>query len=1124
MIENSNPILNQVHNGVGNNISGDQNQYITIYQEISPKSISKAIESILLDLKNRKNDSAKTKLDILKTVEALDDESKAIIDTLYIHFNLAENNELETAFFTINTFLTSHKNSQLHDLCLSAFIRLCCKKNNERDALDRYAYENHPSIYANEAYYELLADENTLIKAFENNKFTLKENELIGIIRGAFRVGNSQLSYEVSEWLNNSFHTHNSQVLLLFSQALKLNPIVANTHYWLCSPELRNELFDIANRTVTLCKEPNQLDSRLFNIAVPITDYLHGEHSELLSLCRGNINIVRRLNEKIAVRIDRSLLEDDINSPELLIEKAVQDEKYKDKLINNLLNEKSISYRSFYILSRIASSKQLREWIEKDGKILGENEYESDLYNLHLKLLSIHDNKEIHYIDKVKNDFINVMEKYKEKISHLNPEYAQELAQNLSSAGLPYEGYCLLGSLIDMDKYFWNSPFVNTYIHCLYESQQYLKLSTFLEHIQKESWDISIFIIKAALFELDGNFDKAQEMINEGIELDRLNLIAWEYKINLNRRLKNENIKDLLQEIPEELFDSPTKTGYRLLILMPHYNLFKKAEKFIISWFIQDPNKNAIYMSNFNFNLREIDIYNPDNENSLEEHKPLLSVSNEVGNCLGGVTYKSDNKIFTKLIVKDIKNPHPALLDYKSPIVKILSGLNVGEPQKNGIETIEVVERMTPYVAAFRISIELREALNDGRDVFHSFSVPEDPEGMIQVLKEKISFTNKIENSDIFSNPAIPIIFKSRHINSLDPIKAALEQFTHAKFVKHDLISLGYEYENEAILDIYTICYLSLTQLSKNLSQIGFNIKITNETKLCIQNWIKQLESGNYLLAGIDDYGNLIRNTAEDIKRNFGDTISEMEHIINTADVVYPRLFNTPKELLELQHFIDNVTYSTIVASISLDIPWLCIDQAFGTFFKALGFKLYNPYNLFLKLGRDLNFESKKLGLYLHTLNCIPYTTTLNDFYLLAKSEDNLSYIYLIKLINKYPQAIKDNIHEHIEFLSIILSIFIHNGYFNGKFLERAPEYDFKVNSPFTFGVEDVFYTCCNCILNYPGKMESDKRIAIFIRSLIRKNRYSHSIIAWLKIAASLYISGHFLSFEEINKYLSQNK
>lgn len=670
--------------------------------------------------------------------------------------------------------------------------------------------------------------------------------------------------------------------------------------------------------------------------------------------------------------------------------------------------------------------------------------------------------------------------------------------------------------LIPIQDSFWNSQLIYIYIHSLYEGQQYLQLSRFLNKVEKKTWNNDIFIIKAAITSFEGNLVEAVKIIKETLNYNKSCLKSWEYLVHLNISLRTEKIENILNDIPLELFNEPSEVGNNLLILMAKNNLFNKAEKIIVSWFLQDPNKAAFYLSNFHLSLGI-----NDNELSSEPDNKLF-VSDKINNCLGGITYKLDNETITRLIVENPALNHEIILDASSPIAKFLNKLSIGESRKYSMNVIEILERMTPYKTAIRIAHELRNKLNDGSDCFYYFTVPDDPNEMIEFFKEKFTFDKDDQQTEILKNPFYPMIFKSYFMGKVqDPIQAALSQFTDNKYVKHNLINVGDESEKDIIVDIYTICYLTLTQLSKNIEQAGLNLKITIETKLYLENWIARIESGKYLTAGVDKNGKLTRTTSEDIIKNFSDMIIEMKHIIKIADIVYPKLIDVNPLLLFFKKFMDKVTYLTILSAISLDIHLLCIDQVFIKYLQSSNIKIYNPINLFAKLGNSLDFQSKKLGLYLHVSECIPYVSTLDDLYLLAESQDNFADIWLVKMINKYPQAISNNFKGYAKFLALILSTFISNGIRQDKFVLANPKQNFKINNPFSFGADDVFYACCNNILKYPSDLKSEEKIAFYLWLLVKAHKNIESLFEWLSIAGSSFILGHFMSFDEINRLIS---
>ena len=1101
----------QIHKGTGDNISGNKNisiENLNIYQEIAPKSIQKNVTQILDDLRDYKIDEAKIKLTTLQLLGCLDEESSAIIETLSIHANLIAKENIDNALSVINTYLSKHENLLIRDLCLSALIKLSCHQNNDEAVKERYLYEKNPGEYTRKSYYHFLADADELIEVFNSKKFSLTENELEGIVYGTLRHNKGEFAYQVAQFLDHNFKSYNSEFLILYSRAVKLNPIISNTHYWLCSAELRSELMDICNQLILSFEASENRNFRIFNIATPLIHYLKGDHKDLLSLCRKYINEVEKIDKFAAYFIDQNIVFKKVDISDIDFKKVFEDKSYKKEVVEKVLRKKQISLKEVFLVSKLASSQQIRDWLEEYGELSIEDKTESDFNSFYLKTLSVTNNKDLQYINKIRCDFNLLINKYSEIIKELNPEYILEIAEILFDIGLVYESSRLLNLLIPIQDSFWNSELIYIYIIILYTGQQYSQLFQFLNKVEKKTWNNDIFIIKAAITEFEGNLVEAVKIIKEALNYNKSCLKSWEYLVHLNIRLRTEKIENILNDIPLELFNQPSKIGNNLLILMAKNNLFNKVEKIIVSWFLQDPNKAAFYISNFHLSLGI-----NDNE---------LFVSDKINNCLGGITYKLDNETIIRLIVENPALNHEMILDASSPIAKFLNKLSIGESRKYSMNVIEILERMTPYETVIRIAYELRNKLNDGSDCFYYFTVPDDPNEMIEFFKEKFNLDKDDQQTKIFKNPFYPMIFKSYFMGKVqDPIQAALSQFTDNKYVKHNLINVGDESAKDIIVDIYTICYLTLTQLSKNIEQAGLNLKITIETKLYLENWIARIESGKYLTAGVDKNGKLTRTTSEDIIKNFSDMIIEMKHIIKIADIVYPKLIDVNPLLLFFKKFMDKVTYLTILSAISLDIHLLCIDQVFIKYLQSSNIKIYNPINLFAKLGNSLDFQSKKLGLYLHVSECIPYVSTLDDLYLLAASQDNFADIWLVKMINKYPQAISNNFKGYAKFLALILSTFISNGIRQDKFVLANPKQNFKINNPFSFGADDVFYACCNNILKYPSDLKSEEKIAFYLWLLVKAHKNIESLFEWLSIAGSSFILGHFMSFDEINRLIS---
>ena len=466
----------QIHKGTGDNIRGNKNisiENLNIYQEIAPKSIQKNVTQILNDLRDYKIDEAKIKLTTLQSLGCLDEESSAIIETLSIHADLIAKENIDNALSVINRYLSKHKNLLIRDLCLSALINLSCHQGYHQEAKERYLNEEHPGEYAKKSYYTFLADTDELIEVFNSEKFSLTENELGGIIGGALCHNEGEFAYQVSRFLDHNFKSYNSEFSILHSRAVKLNPILSNTHYWLCSSELRSELMDICNQLIRSFEVSKNRNYRIFNIATPLIHYLRGDHKDLLSLCRKYINEVEKIDNFVAHCIDQNIVIENVGLSEIDSKKIFEDESYRKEELEKVLRKMQISQKEVFLISRLASSQQIRNWLEEYGEFSTKDKTESDFNSFYLKTLSVTNNKDLKYINEIRCDFNLLINKYSEIIKELNPEYILEIAEKLIHIGLAYESSHLLNLLIPIQDSFWNSQLIYIYINSLYEGQQY---------------------------------------------------------------------------------------------------------------------------------------------------------------------------------------------------------------------------------------------------------------------------------------------------------------------------------------------------------------------------------------------------------------------------------------------------------------------------------------------------------------------------------------------------------------------------------------------------------------------------------------------------------------------------
>jgi len=560
-----------------------------------------------------------------------------------------------------------------------------------------------------------------------------------------------------------------------------------------------------------------------------------------------------------------------------------------------------------------------------------------------------------------------------------------------------------------------------------------------------------------------------------------------------------------LKRIPDKVLSSGSDVALTLMVEIAKTGDFNRAERIMLSCFVKSPDACATAFSNFHFNL------------TIGKCNDLTG-SERVGDCIVGVVYIEDNVQMTKLLIDNQTPKHHCLLDINSPLGVFLNNMEVGEIKQYGMHDYKLIERLPAYVAAFRISLELRKIQNDGNDCFYAFQVPNDPDEMLVVFEEKLSRIQRNKDNNIINNPDIPLLFKGYFLYRNDPIKAALTLWSTKNSAKYQLPNFGKSLPTKAILDVYTIAYLALTGLAFGIKKIPVSFLITQETKYFIEEWLREINSEDYFSVGVRPGGGLWRVTAEDIKqsnqhRQIQDALSL---IIAECDVVTPVLVDMPPLILRIHDLVDDSVYSSIKLSISNDIPWLCLDGILAHLFQNSGWKSVNALELFIELSNALDFEMKKEGLYLHALEYIPYALTFHDLSLLSTTNDEHAHYFLAKLIHLYPKAFTDT-NIAVETLSSLLIPVLGKAYLEGEILRGL-----RLHNPRNNGyAERVFNACCCVSMQSNDGVQAELALAMLLCKLFTIFSAIPPMLKLICTMATVFANGHFLAIPLIKQHIS---
>ncbi len=1097
----SNPSVYQNATGDGDNVGRDK--YITIYQKLAPEALRKPIELILSSIRERKQDVAKIQLEIIKAT-GLDSNSEAILDMLSIQLNLLEDDEKPKVHSSLLSTFKSSTDSVFRDLCLATLIRLDAKNDQVDDARERYLRADAPLSYSQEAFYEFVAIAEELELAYQKNRLDLDDSALNGLIRGAFRTQHFEFSLNVANRLNNLFPSFNSKVLLLLATAFNLEKKLINKHFWTITATLKAEIIKLIDEVVFLINESKGADSRLLNIAAVYLDYIRCEHPVLGDICWKYVDEIEKIHPTIAARLhasygnDISRIKDEVD---YRYKKAKKDKSYRTELLSKLSTTKELSCVDFAIFIHFSDSNKLKKWINSGGTVIGREEIETDFYQLELLLASLDKTlpEDINQIEKIRCHSENIIEKYKERLTQLDPVALLELTECLVTYPKLSVFACEFISPLLPATDLWASPIVESYLNALLSSQQMATLASVLSAINQTEWNSFVWRIQASQFEQQNDYPSAIKAIEEALKVDSNLLDAWHLLIYLYRKLaiSNNDLSLILKNIPEEVLARKSDMALNLLIEIAKIGDFARAEKILLHWFIENPSACATEITNFNFNLAFAHV----------KAKPTLE---KVGDCIVGLRFKKDNEELTKLLVDQVVVNHHCLLGVNSELGNVLYQMEIGETRQHGMYDLTLLERLPPYIAAFQVSLELRDTQNDGSDCFFTLKAPDDPNELLALLERKLP---KNRDDNIFNNSKIPLFCKGHILDRHNPVKAALEQLSTKKSVQCFLPNFGEEEATEIILDVYAITYLAITGLAYGINHISINFVITQETKIVIERWFAE----GYLPMSIRNSVGMWRQSADDIKQYTQAIEKAFRLIIDKADVIKPNLVDIPPLMLSIQDIVNISVYSSICLSISNNIPWLCIDEIFAHCIKESGYKQVNTFKLFVGLGNSLAFEQKKDGLYLCAEGIIPYALIYNDLRLLSISDDEHAHYFLAKILYLNPKAFSDTETAVATLIELLVPV-LGKGYVDGNILKGL-----RIRNPSNNGyAEKVFNACCYLSMQCNDGNISERKLAMLLCRLLIRFSAIPPMIRVLRAMASGFIKGHFMNFSIVNACIKE--
>lgn len=1108
--------LNQTHNGQGDNVARDKNLFIENYNNFInstvPEDLRQPVKEILSDISNRKISDAKKKIDLISSIKNQTKEIDDLFLLLKIKADLVEEPNSYSDFSILHNIVLSSNNEMIKDLSLSLLLRLEFNKFGEDRMMERYDATEVKGPFSRALLLELTLSKDVLLERASAGKHSFTEEELIGLISGLFRVKCFEVALDVANFLVDYFPSYNSSVIHLFAKGMLINESVIGKDYWLISQVEKDQICRLIEETLQLYNDSEGTDLRLFNVIVPCYLFTKESDERLRDICIKNIESVGRIDHEIANNFRVLYLDDQEQEshPVNIIRKCRNDNDYKDNIAKWILSNNIISLSDFILARELIEDTILIEWIDKGGSIQTDTGRLSELFSKLKLYLYIEQNDISRKNSKIIDDIVDeIIDCDSIDFKSINSAFIYNISQGLMDVKRDSQLCNILKKYFDGRGYYWCSPIVQQYFIGLFETGLYEAFSSLYNIVDNKDKPIFIHSMALSTYFSHNDMEKASLLIEEHKDSKDLDFIRL--RLHVYDKIGNvQAIENVVKKINYKDFTEPTSSLLKLSDTMVSLGYTTFGHDLAIKFFLESPEKNYMFVSHICMQIMM----------SKKPNQEFIP-SDDVDGVVCGVRYNDTGKELTKIIVAGASMNSNYFISSDSPVAKVLLNSKNDEINKLGIKKIILKEKMPPYVAVFRLVHEIRNESNDGSDIFQSISLPEDPQEMINVIKDILP---KAElNNDIYINEKFPVNFKMEMIAKNDPVKAAMISLTDMKIKIKDFESGGEEIEANISTDIFTICYICMNSLVGFFIEKGISFLLIEEDVKAIKQWLEMIKEDEYKTIGINDNGNIHINTSDTIKSYHGDFIKNLDAIQKKIKVYYPKMGDLPKELIMLREVVGDNYLKNIYASLTNKIPYFTADLIACIFFnKTLNMKVIDFHKYIHEAAQHTSYRDREKGVILHSVGMYPYPLSIEDFFNLAYSKNDESGYFLGELIKQYSGRFNEKINLYA-FMSQLFIRYLQKNYtinqiFNAKFSDK----DFSFINSYGAKIDRVFYICCNAIIKIKNGLTCEENLAKFLAFILcefTSNPKFLNVIFWL---ASNFVSGHFLSTKRLNECLNE--
>ncbi|WP_417310921.1 PIN domain-containing protein [Devosia sp.] len=1050
------------NNTSGMNILATDEATVSVinFSGVSAIHLASTLKSFILNILKGRREQCLQEIKTLKLIKNISENGKNLLRALEYIANIKDP-VFEISRDEIISILNSVESDEdIKDFAQYVLIRSLFEELEDK-AIAHFKILTERKYFTELLYLEKFSDGEYLESvASKKSIYLLNESELCAMVYAYIRLNIFEKALEMSNVLFEYYPNENSVFLKNYSKVFILNEKIKGGHFWTVNADLNDELQGLIKSTIEFDNEFK--DGRNARVAAVLLVIVFFQNSKLINIVLNNIDEAKKVVPEISNILE---LGNDLNLKLSSIENITFEDFiriYIDALLNGKL-------------------KEISSWLDGGGDIHFDSSSESDcnLIDILKALVRSESNDEI-----INDDFRKKLSLFLTSASTINPMILFYICLHLNHKEKYHFTIMILKDIVFETP--WASPVIELYAEALFSTDQLEVLHNLLNSIQGIENSFKLLNIKIR-FEIESNNISLAKDIS-GILIDKYpdSLEGWYFRIfllyredpNLGKETK-EKINNFISDVPKYKllqFSNLAKEIVRLIAPVNH----KFCEEIATEWFIDDPEERAIDVTEILFS-RLFENYEATDGQVLNSR------------CLYGVNYLMNGREFSKLVIDGGKKSS-YFIDRNSHLGNSIDKASDGEEFKIGGNSYKLKSKIPASVAVYRMAVDLRNDNNLGDDCFYKFYVSED-----DVKGSFLDAIGSLPKHELLpptvDKRLVPLL--ARVAKGSDYVKQAHQYLTSKEsnsYVK--LYNDELECPKSFVADVVSIVYLALGGFGKALSKSNYKIFISKETKAILDYWIKDKSRSDYFSIGV--FGeDLIKYTSESLSNDC--FLKNIKIIFNSCNVLENKIVNVPEGINCLKDNLDPSHYASIKLSLSHKLEVLCVDFQICEYYKNIGVKVANIYDLVKNLKKldDKNY----VYILNHAVCDYPTIIYFEDLVTFLNNRDcGIWAVSNILMKHRKKVSIMD--------LSEICSCSIlGSSYYSLSEVRLSEERD----------LERLVNNCCFSSMFDKDDIFVDKGLAIIMASVILKvNQVNPDKLKLLYELFERFIKGHFLSIETV--------